>query len=152
MSSIFDCLTKRFSCAMIKSMKDELIKENYSFEDLMRVIERLTSEDGCEWDKKQTHESILKNMTEEANEACDAILSGDISAIIEETGDVMLQTLFHADIARRNGTYTISDVINVLAKKLISRHPHVFGDKKARTAEEALAFWNDAKRNEKAKQ
>ena len=130
-------------------MKDEMIKDNYTFYDLIKVIERLTGKNGCEWDKKQTHESILNNMLEEANEAHEAIVSGDINSIIEETGDVMLQTLFHADIAKRNGTYTIDDVINVLAKKLVSRHPHVFGGEKAKDAEEALAFWNKAKQKEK---
>ena len=133
-------------------MKDELVKDNYSFDDLLRVIERLTGENGCEWDKKQTHKSILKNMLEEANEAHEAIVSGDINAMIEETGDVMLQALFHADIARREGAYTIDDVITVLTKKLISRHPHVFGGEKATNADEALAFWNNAKAKEKGKQ
>ncbi|MCL2860910.1 MAG: nucleotide pyrophosphohydrolase [Firmicutes bacterium] len=132
-------------------MESELVKDNYSFDDLMKVIEKLTGENGCEWDKKQTHQSILKNMLEEANEAHAAIVSGDVDAIIEETGDVMLQALFHADIARRAGTYTIDDVITVLAKKLVTRHPHVFGKEKAKSAEEALAFWNEAKKKEKAK-
>ncbi|MCL2796444.1 MAG: hypothetical protein FWD58_00075 [Firmicutes bacterium] len=128
------------------------IKPRYGFADLVRITERLTAPDGCPWDQVQTHASIAKNATEEAAELVAAIEANDVDNILEESGDVLLQGVFHGDIARRAGEFTIYDVIDRLCKKLVSRHTHVFGSDKAANAEEALRMWNNAKTKEKGKQ
>jgi len=128
---------------------DFLAKKRFGFYDLIYIIHRLRDEDGCEWDKAQTHESIRSNAVEEAYELVDAINHKDIENMREETGDVILQGAFHAVMAEGYGEYDISDVISELCKKLIFRHPHVFGSIKAKNAEEALAAWEQAKMAEK---
>ena len=126
------------------------IKPRYGFADLVRITERLTAPDGCPWDKEQTHASIAPNAIEEANELAEAVAANDIDNILEESGDVLLQGVFHGDIARRAGEFTVYDVVDRLCKKLVSRHTHIFGSDKATTAEEALAFWKAAKKSEKS--
>ena len=127
-----------------------MYKENYTFEDLLEVIKILRHpEKGCAWDRVQTHESIKKCMTEEANELIEAIDLKDDAKIIEEAGDVLLQPLFHAAIAEDEGRFNINDIINALVKKLIWRHTHIFGKDTASTPEEALACWQKAKQAEK---
>jgi len=128
---------------------DFLKKYRFGFYDLIYIIHRLMDEDGCEWDKAQTHESIRSNAVEEALELVEAINNHDIDNMREETGDVLLQGAFHAVIAENTGEYDIADVISEVCKKLIFRHPHVFGEVKARNAEEALAAWEKAKMAEK---
>ncbi|MDR2202383.1 MAG: hypothetical protein LBP26_06475 [Clostridiales bacterium] len=125
------------------------VKERYGFSDLMQIMRRLTAPDGCEWDKAQTHKSIAPNMIEEAYEAVDAIEAGDTAAMIEETGDVFLQAMFHGDIAARAGEYDIFDVADALCKKLVGRHTHVFGSDSAADDKAALGFWEKAKALEK---
>ena len=127
----------------------DFLKERYGFADLVRITARLTEPDGCPWDREQTHASIAKNAVEEANELSEAIANNDTDNILEESGDVLLQGVFHGDIARRAGEFTTEDIIDRLCKKLVSRHTHIFGGDKAATAEEALAFWNAAKKREK---
>lgn len=139
-----------YSCELYIEGKDSLYKSVYSFGDLMRIMGRLTAADGCPWDKAQTHESIRINMIEEAYEAVDAIDGGDISAMIEELGDVMLQSVFHCDMAKRFGEFTLSDVISELCNKLVGRHTHIFGENKASDADEALGYWEQAKAKEKS--
>ncbi len=129
--------------------EDFLKKQRFGFYDLIYIIHRLRDKDGCEWDKVQTHESIRSNAVEEAYELVDAINNKDLENMREETGDVLLQGAFHAVIAEGNGEYDVSDVITELCKKLIFRHPHVFGTVKANNAEEALAAWEKAKMAEK---
>ena len=124
-------------------------KARYGFNDLVRITARLTAPDGCPWDKEQTHASIAKNAIEEAGELCEAIESGDAGHIMEEAGDVLLQGVFHGDIARRAGTFTVEDICDRICKKLISRHTHIFGSDKAMNADEALNFWKAAKAKEK---
>ena len=126
-----------------------LNKQRFGFYDLIYIIHRLRDKDGCEWDKAQTHESIRENAVEEACELVEAINNHDLDNMREETGDVLLQGAFHAVIAEGNGEYDVSDVISELCKKLIFRHPHVFGAVKANNAEEALAAWEKAKMAEK---
>lgn len=123
-------------------------KSVYSIGDLMGVMEKLTSENGCPWDMAQTHESIRLNMIEEAYELVDAINNNDVPNIVEECGDVLLQSVFHANIAERNGGFDLDDVVSELCKKLVSRHTHIFGDNKASNAEEALMAWENAKAKE----
>ncbi len=115
-------------------------KERYNFEDLVKVMERLRRE--CPWDRKQTHESLKKYLIEEAYEVLDAIDSRDDEKLKEELGDLLLQPVFHAQIAKERGAFDINDVIDALVKKLIERHPHVFGNA---NPEDVLENWEKKK-------
>lgn len=119
------------------------------FDQLVRTIWRLRQSDGCPWDKAQTHRSITKNMVEEAYEAVDAILADDVPHLREELGDVLEQVLLHAQIASDDGEFTLDDVCRDLNEKLVRRHPHVFGDEVATTADGALDAWDEVKRQER---
>lgn len=119
------------------------------FDQLVRTIWRLRQSDGCPWDKAQTHRSITKNMVEEAYEAVDAILADDVPHLREELGDVLEQVLLHAQIASDDGEFTLDDVCRELNEKLVRRHPHVFGDEVATTADGALDAWDEVKRQER---
>ena len=116
-----------------------------TFENLLSLMDTLLGENGCPWDREQTHESLRPNMLEEAGEAVEAIDSKDMDSLMEELGDVLLQVLFHAKIAEKNGTFTIDDVMKRLSEKLVSRHTHVFGNDAALTAEDALLVWEKNK-------
>ncbi|MCL2046823.1 MAG: nucleoside triphosphate pyrophosphohydrolase [Oscillospiraceae bacterium] len=124
-------------------------KPNYDIHDLQKLMRFLRSPDGCPWDAEQTHESIRRNLLEEAYEAAEAIDTGNQNNLREELGDVLLQVVFHADISEQAGGFDFSQIVDALCKKLISRHPHVFGDEKANDSTESLAFWEDIKREEK---
>ena len=112
---------------------------------LLDVMDTLLGENGCPWDREQTHASLAENMLEEAGEAVQAIDSGNMDELAGELGDVLLQVLFHAKIAEKNGSFTIDDVMIKLKEKLIGRHSHVFGEDTAKTAEEALMVWEKNK-------
>ena len=112
-------------------------------------MEALRAPDGCPWDRTQTHQSIRTNMLEEAYEAADAIDRGDMDNLKEELGDVLLQVVFHAQMAREAGRFTFDDVVDGVCRKLIFRHPHVFGKQTAGDAEGALSAWDAQKRREK---
>ncbi len=116
-------------------------------------METLRGENGCPWDKEQTHQSIRRNFIEEVYEACEAIDNGDNELLQEELGDVMLQVVFHAQIAKEEGAFDESDVVDGVCRKLITRHPHIFGDLKLKTgsAEEVLDNWEDIKNKTKKK-
>ncbi len=134
----------------IKTKKQELCsKTSYGFEDLVAVMELLRSEDGCPWDREQTHESIRNNFIEETYEVIEAIDTSDPVLLREELGDVMLQVVFHARMEEEKGAFNVTDVCNDVCKKLIHRHPHVFGDVKAETSGEVLDVWNEIKNEEK---
>lgn len=125
-------------------------KERFTFLDLMRIMYRLRDkETGCEWDKAQTHESIRKNVIEESYELVEAINNKDIENIEEESGDIMLQSVFHAVIGEETGEFDVNDMISALCHKLVTRHTHIFGDVVANTPEEALQAWEKAKEKEK---
>ena len=123
-------------------------KDKYGIGDLLAIMRILRSEDGCPWDKVQTHESIRMDLIEETYEACEAIDKGDSAHLREELGDVLLQVVFHSVIEEEQGRFTFGDTVNDLCHKLVSRHPHVFGDVKADTVGEALSSWNDRKQEE----
>lgn len=125
-------------------------KQNYSFDDLIKIMKVLMSKEGCPWDRVQTHESIRINAIEEAYEVVDAIDQKDKSKIIEELGDMMLQSVFHCVIAERDKEFELQDVINTLCQKLVFRHTHVFSDTKAQDDKQALSNWNNAKAVEKS--
>lgn len=128
------------------------------FEELARTIWRLRQPDGCPWDKVQTHESILRNMIEEAYEAVDAIQDHDNEHMREELGDVLMQVLLHAQIAADEGAFDIHDVCRDLNRKLIRRHPHVFGTPQGSASSQADAadaaavpdIWDQVKRAERS--
>ncbi len=134
----------------IRGEDDVMEKSRYSFADLARVMTRLTADDGCPWDKAQTHESIRINLLEEAYEAADAIDKRDAENLREELGDVLLQAVFHCNIAERTGEFTFNDVVSELTAKLVTRHTHIFGENKAADADSALGFWEQAKAKEKS--
>ena len=128
----------------------ELTKlERYGFDELNRVIHILRSPGGCPWDRKQTHETLRTNLVEEAYEAVDAIDREDMDALYDELGDVLLQIVLHAEIAREHGDFTIGDVTTAITHKMIFRHQHVFGSAKADTADEVLDLWQKVKKAER---
>jgi tetrapyrrole methylase family protein/MazG family protein len=117
--------------------------------DLVRVMHRLRGPEGCPWDLEQTHRSLARHLLEEAHEALEAIDSGDPSRLREELGDVLLQVVFHAEMARQEGTFDIDDVAEGIVSKLIRRHPHVFGDVQVDSADQVLVNWEHIKKEEK---
>lgn len=121
----------------------------YTIEDLIAVVRRLFAPDGCPWDRAQTHESLRRNLPEEAYEAVDAIDSGRSERIADELGDVLLQVLMHSAIAERDGEFQFDDVTNNLSRKLISRHSHVFGTDTADSPDAVLTVWDKNKMREK---
>ncbi len=140
----------RYNTSIFISAKNDFNKKKYGYSDLLRIMQVLTSEDGCEWDKVQTHQTIATNAIEEAYELVDAIENDDIDNMLEECGDVILQGILHSDIARRYGEFTADDCIDALCKKLVTRHTHIFGDDKATNATDAINFWEKAKEKEKS--
>ena len=138
-----------YSCAVTIAPLDVKAQNAYGFDDLLRIMYALRGRNGCEWDKVQTHESIRKNAIEEAYELVDAIDNDDIENIIEESGDVILQGVFHAIIGEDEGEFEAHEVITQLCKKLVSRHRHIFGEETATTPEQALKVWEAAKADEK---
>ena len=123
--------------------------KKYTIDDLLDIMVKLRGENGCPWDKVQTHQSIKKSMIEECYEAIDALDSGDDHAFANELGDVLLQVVFHTRIAEERGAFNFDDVVNEICTKLITRHTHVFGADKAVSAEEALGQWEKNKKKEK---
>ena len=124
-------------------------KKDYTFEDLIGIIEVLRGENGCPWDRVQTHDSIKNNLIEEAYEAVEALDSGNKDAFADELGDVLLQVVFHSQIGKSENTFSITDVLNHVCNKMISRHTHIFGSDKAVTADEVLDTWEKNKQKEK---
>ena len=118
-------------------------------ERLIEIVATLRSENGCQWDREQTHQSLRPNMLEEAYEAVDAIDDNDMGNLREELGDVLLQVVLHAQIAKDEGNFDIEDVAKELGDKLIHRHPHVFGDTKVSSTKEILDNWEKLKKEEK---
>lgn len=135
---------------MDETMRRTFVKEQYDFEDLRRVVKKLRDPDGCPWDRAQTHESMENCMIEEAFEVIEAVRNKDMDNLREELGDVMLQVLLHTLIAEEEKEFTFEDVVDELAKKLVRRHPHVFGEEGvAKTSEEGLSRWEAIKKKEK---
>ena len=124
-------------------------KPRYGYEDLLEIIRLLRSEDGCPWDKVQTHRSIRRGLLEEAYEAAEAIDNDDPALLKEELGDLLMQVVFHADIESDAGRFTMDDVCDGVVKKLLFRHPHVFGDGHEDSPESVLVSWDKLKRREK---
>ena len=120
-----------------------------SFDGLREIVRRLRAPDGCPWDRAQTHESLRRYLLEETYEALEALDGGSLAKLREELGDVLLQILLHAQIASESGEFTIDDVIEGIAMKLLRRHPHVFGETKVDTAAEVVLKWEAIKSEER---
>jgi len=124
-------------------------KTGKPFTKLLNIVSQLRGPDGCPWDKEQTHKSLLPYFLEEAYEVIEGVEAGDMNSLKEELGDVLLHVVFQADIAQKNSEFTIEDSLNHVNEKLVRRHPHVFGDKKADAAFHAKQNWESAKHKEK---
>lgn len=126
------------------------MEKRYTYEDLLDIIAKLRGENGCPWDKEQTHESLTECLLEESYELVEAIQNKDIPNMQEELGDVLLQVVMHAQIAKENQEFTMEDVVHDIASKMVYRHPHVFGEMKdVNTAEDVLVNWEKLKQEEK---
>ena len=125
-------------------------KENYDINDLVDIVEILRSPDGCPWDREQDHKSIRRDFLEETYEVIEAINKDDRDGLLEELGDVLLQVVFHTQIEREKGSFELSDVADGICKKMIERHPHVFGDVNAETSEQVLENWDVIKKQTKS--
>jgi tetrapyrrole methylase family protein/MazG family protein len=125
------------------------LKEKYDFNELVEIMKTLRSENGCPWDREQSHESLKRYLIEETYEVLETIDANDKKALCDELGDVLLQVVFHSEIARSEGTFDINDVITGICQKMIIRHPHVFGEGKADTPDEVLENWEAIKKKEK---
>ncbi len=122
-----------------------------NLKDLIEIMERLLAPGGCPWDREQTPKSLTPFAIEEAHELAEAIERGDLDGTKEELGDLLLQVVFHTCLTKRDGKFDLGDVIQRICEKLVHRHPHVFGDQIAETADEVLKNWNEIKGKEKAK-
>ena len=120
------------------------------FQTLVDIVARLRAPGGCPWDREQTHESLRRTLLEEAHEVLEAIDGGDPSVLTEELGDLLVQIAFHADIAREAGHFEMGDVVERINRKLIRRHPHVFGDASVVDAREVERNWERIKAEERA--
>ena len=133
---------------------EEMISGNGvpELERLRAIMHRLRAPGGCSWDAEQTHESLISNLIEEAYETVDAIRRGDATDIREELGDLLLQVVFHSEIAQETGRFDLDAVAKGISDKLIRRHPHVFGDAVASDPDEVLKQWDAIKRGEKGEE
>ena len=123
---------------------------NYpNFERLIEIVDILRSEKGCQWDREQTHDTLKRNMIEEAYEAVDAINDNDMKHLQEELGDVLLQVVLHSQIAKEEKVFNIEDVSKTLSDKLVHRHPHVLGDTKVSSTDDIIDNWEKLKKEEK---
>lgn len=124
-------------------------KDKYNIDDLLAIIKVLRSENGCPWDKVQTHESIRTDLIEEAYEVCEGIDCNSPEMLREELGDLLLQIAFHSTIETEQGNFTFDDVCNDICQKLIFRHPHVFGEVKVKDCNDVLKNWDALKKESK---
>ena len=124
-------------------------KENYKVSDLVKIMALLRGENGCPWDREQTHQSIRRDLIEETYEVVDAIDAADPKMLCEELGDLLLQIVFHSQLSAEEGQFTLDDVADGICKKLILRHPHVFAGVIAETSDQVLENWDEIKKKEK---
>lgn len=126
-------------------------KEKYTLSDVRELVEILRSENGCTWDREQSHESIRNALIEETYEFIEGLDSKDLELMKEELGDVAFQVFFHARIAEENNNFNIDDIADGICKKMVLRHPHVFGDVKVKDSAEVLKNWDAIKKDEKSR-
>lgn len=123
----------------------------YNFDDLVKIMSQLRSKTGgCIWDRKQTHQSLLKYLREESREFAQEVKTNNYKNMSEELGDILLQIVFHAQIAKEEKKFDIDDVVDTICRKLIRRHPHVFAGRKIKSVKELIRVWNEIKAGEKA--
>ncbi len=134
---------------MNEKAKQYVGKEKYTYEDLREIVKILRGKDGCPWDMEQTHKSIRRDLIEECYEVVEAIDNDDPVLMCEELGDLLLQVVFHADICREVNGFGMDEVADGICRKLVTRHPHVFGDVTAETSEKVLENWDKIKKTEK---
>lgn len=132
-----------------KTSKHDRMSAGQWFEKLVALQARLRAVNGCPWDREQTHSSLRTYLIEEAYEVLDALESGDDAKFAEEMGDLLLQIVFHSQIARETGRFTIADVVREVHEKMVRRHPHVFGEKRAKNAADVLKNWEQIKSEER---
>jgi tetrapyrrole methylase family protein/MazG family protein len=138
---------------MYEQQKERLkSQERYTVDDLRLIVTILRSSEGCPWDREQTHASIIPGMIEEAYEVVEAIEADSVGMLREELGDVLLQIVFHADIEREQGSFDFDDAVTDICRKMIVRHPHVFADVTAKTADVVLENWDKIKAKTKHQQ
>ncbi len=135
----------------IRKLKELAIQEKEPYKKLKLIAEVLLSEEGCPWDREQTHHSIKKYLLEEAYEVMETIDKEDFEGLKEELGDLLYQVFFHGELARKSGKFSVDDIFLGIAEKLIRRHPHVFGDLDIKHSEDVLREWEKIKREEKEK-
>lgn len=131
-------------------MVDFVRKDKYDIQDFRKIIAVLRAPGGCPWDAEQTHESIRRNLLEEAYEVCEAIDEKNPAHLKEELGDLLMQVIFHARMEEEKGGFDLDEVADAAVKKLIFRHPHVFGEVRAADSDEVLKNWDELKRTEKS--
>ncbi len=132
-----------------KAAKPARLSPGEWFEKLVALQARLRARNGCPWDREQTHTTLRTYLVEEAYEVLDALQSGDDAKFAEEMGDLLLQIVFHSQIAAEEGRFTVADVIREVHEKMVRRHPHVFGEKRAKDAAEVLRNWEQIKAQER---
>ena len=136
--------------AMAAGRSGKMVFMDKKLSDLSAIMDRLREEDGCPWDRKQTHESLKNYLIEETYEVIEAIESGDDATLKEELGDLLFQVIFHSRLAKEKGTFTLEDVLTEISEKMIRRHPHVFGtDDRLKSSDEVLEKWEQIKQKEK---
>ncbi len=121
----------------------------YTFENLVEIVEKLRGENGCPWDREQTYDSLKRFVIEEAYEVIDEVDGENKLALADELGDLLLQVVMYAQVAKEQGDFDISTVLGCVCNKMITRHPHVFGDAKADNPDEVLKLWGEIKKKEK---
>lgn len=141
-------LRKRHAVSTLRSKRRRLGAGQW-FEKLVALQARLRAANGCPWDREQTHSSLRTYLIEEAYEVLDALESGDDAKFAEEMGDLLLQIVFHSQIAREEERFTVTDVIREVHEKMVRRHPHVFGERRAKNAAEVLKNWEQIKAEER---
>ncbi len=135
----------------LTSNADDKQQIDEAFYKLVQILRRLLGPGGCPWDKEQTHQTLKPFLIEEAYEVNESIDAGDFDALKEELGDLMLQIIFHAELARQLGKFNIVDVLQTICEKMLHRHPHVFGEERWHSADEVLRNWEDLKKIEQEK-
>ena len=125
------------------------MEKKMNFYEFCDIIEKLRAPGGCPWDREQTHKTLATCLLEEAYEANDAIDEGDPMKMADELGDVLLQVVMHAQIGKEEGTFTIDDVTDAVSRKMIERHPHVFGDVTVKDSSEVLDNWEKIKKSQR---
>jgi len=137
--------------------RDDRIQEmesmkKYTYKDLLDIMAKLRSPGGCPWDREQDHKSLKRYLIEEAYEVLEAIDEENPAKLCDELGDLLLQVVFHAQIARENGQFDMEDVVHGVSSKMINRHRHVFGEEEAETPEDVIRIWEEIKKEEKGQE